>query len=428
MKSVVENISSVQRRVKVSLSSDIVASKFDNSYKKLQKKAKVQGFRQGKAPLYIVKKIYNEQVVQEVKISLIEDNIFKALEEHRVSPISKPVLELVQDPKSGDSYEFSAVVDILPLLDLDKGLANLKVSVPSNNFDLEKALVGSLAEMVKRKAVEVPAEKSAVVALGNIVYLSHKATCQGENIDSFNVKNFKVELGLGSLLKELEDSVIGMKKEEEKQIKIVLPSDYPEKDLAGKELLFDLVINDFFHLTLPNIDDEFAKDNDFKNLVDMKEKIKSFLVEENKKSYAQVKDNAVFSRLREQMSFEVPETVLSRIIDNMIEKQYSYVKKSDLQKYIKDEKEREKYIVEGTVVAKNTIVIWEIIKKFKIELSQQELRDYFSSYKPDKEEWTNEKLDSLIAQAGESLRENLLFDKATKTVVEKAEFTVKGSL
>ena len=56
------------------------------------------------------------------------------------------------------------------------------------------------------------------------------------------------------------------------------------------------------------------------------------------------------------------------------------------------------------------------------------MRDYFSSYKPAKEKWTNEKIDSLIAQAGESLRENLLFDKATKTVVEKAEFTVKGSL
>ena len=120
----VEEINSVQRRIKVSLPPDLVAIAFEDAYRKVQKKAKLQGFRPGKAPITIIKKFYGDSVRSDVGEQLINKHLFQILKDKNINPIAPPVVENMDVPASDKPFTFSAIVDIMPEIDVKnwKGL------------------------------------------------------------------------------------------------------------------------------------------------------------------------------------------------------------------------------------------------------------------------------------------------------------------
>ena len=119
MNAQLEEINKVQKRLTVELSSEEVAAAFNAVYNNLKKKAKIKGFRPGKAPLNIIKKQYGANASYEVMDRLVKGNLFKAIEDNKLNPIAAPVLETTELPKQGEAYKFSALVDILPEIKLE---------------------------------------------------------------------------------------------------------------------------------------------------------------------------------------------------------------------------------------------------------------------------------------------------------------------
>src|SRR5690348_16062367 len=109
MKSTIEQLNPVQYRVNVEVSPEEVDAAFDTAYRKIQKKAKIQGFRPGKAPINVVRKLYGANVSHEVAETLINTHLFKALNEQTIRPIASPMVETKEHPSHGKLFSFSAV-------------------------------------------------------------------------------------------------------------------------------------------------------------------------------------------------------------------------------------------------------------------------------------------------------------------------------
>src|SRR5690606_5756946 len=118
MKSSVEPINTVQCRVTIEVSPDEVNQAFEQAYRKLQKRAKIQGFRPGKAPLNVIRKLYGASVSAEVGENLVNTHRFSALQEKTIRPIAAPVLEKLDAPSQDKGFHFTALIDVMPTIDV----------------------------------------------------------------------------------------------------------------------------------------------------------------------------------------------------------------------------------------------------------------------------------------------------------------------
>src|SRR5690606_26622928 len=149
MKAQVEKINSVQRRLHIEIPPEKVAEAFDKAFAQIQKRAKVQGFRPGKAPLYMIKKIYGDQVGGDVSYNLVNSHVFEALKAENIAPVSQPVLEEMPAAKLGEPFKFTAVVDVMPEIQISNYKNHVVAAEDSKvaTADVEKEL-----EFLQRRA------------------------------------------------------------------------------------------------------------------------------------------------------------------------------------------------------------------------------------------------------------------------------------
>jgi trigger factor len=143
MKTSVESVNSVQRRITVVVESTAVNKAFGTQFEKLRKKVRVPGFRQGKAPLQVVKKVAGTDVRYDVMDTLVRDHLFDAIKESKVSAISRPYLEVNALPEQDKEYSIQALVDVLPTIELSetyKGLAITHRPAQFKDADLDKEI------------------------------------------------------------------------------------------------------------------------------------------------------------------------------------------------------------------------------------------------------------------------------------------------
>ena len=130
MKSTIEDINSVQKRLKIECETEEVNQAFLDSYKNVKKKAKIQGFRPGKAPIEMIKKLYGASVAGEVADQLIRKHLFEAISSNELNPVSTPVLETNDLPSEGEAFNFSVIIDQMPEFEV-KGYKGLKLEYQS---------------------------------------------------------------------------------------------------------------------------------------------------------------------------------------------------------------------------------------------------------------------------------------------------------
>ena len=118
MKSVVEDISSVKKKINIEVEPESVSKEMDKALADVAKKAKIPGFRPGKAPKAVVEKHHGEEVRSEVMQRLISESYLHALEEHKLNPVEMPAIENVSSLAKGSPLSFTATVEVRPKIEL----------------------------------------------------------------------------------------------------------------------------------------------------------------------------------------------------------------------------------------------------------------------------------------------------------------------
>ena len=301
---------------RVALTIETSAEEFEaavnKAYLKMRGKINVPGFRVGKAPRKIIEKMYGAEVFYEEAVNIILPDAYEAaVKEQELNVVGYPEVELESCTKDG--VVFKCTVAIYPEVKLGqyKGLEAPKAEVKVAAADVN----ARLKEMADRNSRLVSVDRA--VKKGDTADIDFEGFDNGKAFDGGKGENFDLEIGSGSFVPGFEDQLIGMKAGEEKDIDITFPENYAP-ELAGKAVVFKIKLNNLSVNELPELDDEFAKDNGFDTLDEYKADVKADL----EKRKTEQRDGEVRADLMhkaiENMTVAVPEVMVKEKAEEII--------------------------------------------------------------------------------------------------------------
>ena len=377
----------------------IEAKLFEDAMKKVYtKNAKyfvIPGFRKGKAPYNIVEKQYGKEIFYEDAFNEVVPEIYdKELKENNIKAVSSPNINIIQMEK-GKDLVFNAVVQIKPEVKIEKykGIEIKKIEYNVSDEDVNKE-VEKMAEQNSR----LVSVEDRPVKEKDIAVIDFKGSVDGVLFDGGTGTNHELEIGSHSFIDGFEDQVIGMKIGDEKDIKVTFPKEYFSKELAGKDAVFKVKLNEIKKKEVPKLDDELAKDvSEFDTLKELKESIKEKLQKANEEKAKGEIEDAVVNAVCDSIEIDIPSGMIETEINKMIEEtdtrlSYQGLRLSQYLQYIgkteKDfRKEHEKEAIENI---KSRLVLEFISQDANITASDEDV---------------NKKLDELAKSYGKEVEE-----------------------
>lgn len=380
MKVKVENIKDKANEVKLEFT--VEAQKFEEAiqdvYKKNAKYFNIPGFRKGKAPFKMVEKAYGIQIFYEDAFNEIAGEAYvKGLEDNKIEAVSKPEIDIKQI-EAGKDLIFTAVVQTKPEVTLGayKGIELKKVEYNVTDKDVEHELEHIAEHNARLVAVEDrPVEK------GDTVVIDFEGFVDGKAFEGGKAENHELEIGSGKFIPGFEDQIVGMKIDEDRDIKVTFPEEYPAKELEGKEATFKIKLHEIKKKELPEINDELAKDaSEFDTLEDWKKSIREKQEKANESKAKFEMEDAAIETVCKNAKVDIPSGMIETQLDNMekdISSRLNY-QGMNLDQYLqmigKTKKEfRDENKEQAEKQVKTSLVLETIMKDAKVEVTEEEI-------------------------------------------------------
>ena len=366
----------------VKLELTVESSKFDETMKKVYfKSAKyfnIPGFRKGKAPMNIVEKYYGKEIFYEDTFNdLAPEVLEEALKENNIIAVSRPDIDISQIGK-GQDLIFTAVFQTKPEAKLGKykGIEIKKIEYTVKDEDINHEL-----EHMQEHNARLISVEDRPVENGDITTIDFEGFSDGVPFEGGKAEWHELTIGSKTFIPGFEDQIIGMKIDEERDIKVKFPDEYFSKNLAGKDATFKVKLHEIKKKELPKLDDEFAKDaSEFDTLKELKNSIKEKLEEENANKQKYETEEAVIKAVCENVEVEIPSGMIETEVENMvkdIESRLSY-QGLKLDQYLQmlgktEEELRKEYEPQATEAVKTRLMIESVIKAEKIDATIDEI-------------------------------------------------------
>ncbi|MEE8480256.1 MAG: trigger factor [Desulfobacterales bacterium] len=375
MKFTVEDVNTVKKILHVEIPKEDVTSEIDEAYKNLKKGAKVKGFRPGKAPRSVLERVYKKDVNGNVSSKLIQDSIIDAIKEAELKIIGNPIVD-PPELNGNESYKYDATIEVKPEIEkIDfKGL-NLKRTL----YKVSDEEVDTQLKMLQKNlAQKKPIEKDRPVQDGDFVVIDYEGFNDGKPFaETQKTNNFINKVGEGPISKDFDSGLIGMKPEENKEIKVNFPEDYFNDKLANLEITFHVKLKEIREEVLPEIDNEFAKNlGKYKTLSSLKKEITNNLKNGYAKRVEQELNEQIFTALIEKTDFEVPEVLVNYELDNIIEeteRSFAFYNKSMEEHGITRETISEEYRDTAEKQVRRHLILNKVIQQENMTLSDKDL-------------------------------------------------------
>ncbi len=312
----IEELSSVKKKLSFEIPWDEVKNELDTVYRDIGKKAKIKGFRAGKIPRKVLENYFKEQAENETINNIVNRFYWQALEEKRIVALSRPDIDQ-EGLKENSDFSFSASFETEPEFEPQgyKGMELEKEIFKVTENDMDKR-INELKQMFATME-EVKDDRHAVK--GDFVIMDFAGNLDGELPKELKADNYFLEIGSQRFISGFEEQLIGMRKEEEKSIKVVFPKDYHDKKFADKEVTFDVTIKNIKEKKLPEFDENFIKNFDkYDSLEDLKNDVRKSLEEESQRLSEMNLHNKITEILRKENDFEVPPSLIERQIFYMM--------------------------------------------------------------------------------------------------------------
>lgn len=347
-------------------------------YKKNAKYFSIPGFRKGKVPMNMVEKFYGAQIFYEDTFNEIVPEIYEnSIKEEKLEVVSHPEIDVVQMEKGKDLI-FTALVQIKPEVKLGKYKG---ISLEKNKYEVtEHDVEHELEHMADRNSRMVTVTNRAA-KLDDTVVIDFCGSVDGKEFEGGKAENHELKLGSNTFIPGFETQIVGMKTEEEKDIKVTFPEEYFSKELAGKDAVFKVKVHEIKEKELPKIDDEFAKDvSEFDTLKELKADIKAKKEEQNENRSKNELQEAAVRAVAEVSEVDIPSGMIETEVEGMVEdmnqrlayqgislEQYLPMVGKTMEDYKKENEEPAKESV------KMRLVLEAVSKDAKIEVKDQEI-------------------------------------------------------
>ena len=303
------------------LTIEVDAAKVNDAIKKAYDKNKgkmsVPGFRKGKVPQAMIEKMYGPEVFYEDAANfLIPDAYAEEVEAAEdLEVVSQPKIDVVQMEK-GKNFIFTAEVALKPPVDLGKykGVKIEKIDTEVTDEDIDKEIKREQEANARTITVEDRPVKDGDTAVIDFEgFIGDKAFEGGKG------ENYPLVIGSGSFIPGFEEQLIGKNSGDDVDVKVTFPEDYNAKDLAGKEALFKVKINEIKEKELPELDDEFASEvSEFDTMAEYREDVKKNLAEKKEKEAKDKKEDAVIEAIIKDSKMDIPEAMVETQARTMV--------------------------------------------------------------------------------------------------------------
>lgn len=294
----------VARWVEVQVPAARVDRAFERAYRALGRTARVRGFRPGKAPLTVLRKMYGPAVAEDVERELVGDTIAAALEQAKLQPVTQPQVES-DVPVEGSGFQYRARVEVKPGITLCE-LRGLPAQRPPSAV-AEDEVSGELEKLRERHAQLVEEPEGVTAANGHFLSMDFEGRIDGVAFEGGTAKDVTVEIGGGQLIPGFDEQLLGAAAGEERTVRVRFPDDYGQPALAGKDAEFAVRVTLLRRREVPALDDEFARDlGDFETLDQVRAKLRESMEAARERGAKGTLRRTVLDALIERVPFDVP--------------------------------------------------------------------------------------------------------------------------
>ena len=407
-----------------------IDAKMDQEVKKLAPQIKMAGFRPGKVPPNLIRKMHGDRLHAEALQTAVAQSVQKLLSDNKIRPAMQPEVELADGYAQGKDAEVSVKLETLPDVPKPKidGLKLERLTVEAD----EKIVDAQVEQLAKSQTRFSDAKKGHKAANGDQVVIDFVGKADGIAFEGGTGTDMPVVLGSGQLIPGFEDQLVGAKAGDEKQIEVTFPADYPAENLKGKPATFDITVKDVKVAGDTKIDDEFAKSLGLADLDQLKGLIRDQVQQELNGLTRTHMKRRLLDQLAADHDFDVPPSMVDAEFDNiMAQLRHEASHEEDPEASLKEiESEADDYRKIAERRVRLGLLLSEIGAANGVEISQQEMNRLIgqaaSQYQPkDRDRFIQYVQNEPMAAA--QLRAPLYEDKVVDFLFSKADVTERAS-
>ena len=308
------NKNDVEQSITISIPADDIQKQVKTKLNSAQRSAKIKGFRKGKAPIDVVKKMYEPEIRQDVINDAVIKKFYELVEEKNFKPVGRPNLVPERMEMEKDVI-FKATFEVYPEISLGN-LSRLSYTKAVSSVE-EEDINKTIENIRKRMCAWEPKEGNS--SSGDQIKIDFVGKIDEEEFEGGSAKDFAVEIGSKSMIEGFEDGLIGLKKSDNKDLNLTFPEDYGKTELASKKVVFNVEVKEVLKPKLPALNEEFFKSTglEAKNTNEFKKEIKNKLEEDLKNLIENKSKSSILDSLREAHAFEVPSAMIESEVNNM---------------------------------------------------------------------------------------------------------------
>ena len=361
----IEEVSPTQKRLRIEISAQAIEAEISASLEKVRQRARIAGFRPGKAPMSLVEKKFGKEVESDVMQKLIPKAYSETVREADLKPVDGPVFEEMGDFKRREPFNMTVLVEVMPRIkELNyEGIKVREIDSAVADKDVDDILEGLREE----RAVYEPAE--GPLAEGDIAIMDYKFLIEGAGEGAEEEKTSQVfKLGSRTMPPDFSRALTGKKKGESLDIPVDFPEDFPAKEMAGRHTVFHVAINDAKKAKIPALDDELAKDIGYENLETLKAHVREHTAESKKRAVRKMQKAQIIEKLLQTHEFEAPPGLVVKELKDLVEEAAAREKNPDIEAL------RKTFEAAATRNVKASLLLELIGEREKVEVSEEDVK------------------------------------------------------
>jgi trigger factor len=416
----------LKRAYTITLPAGDISSKIDGEIRKIAPQVKMPGFRPGKVPANLVKKMHGEQLHAQTLNDMIRASVDELIKQRDLRPAMQPEIALGEGYEEGKDAEITVALEVLPQIeapDIDD-LKLEKLLVPVSDDQIDEAIQSIAGQNKSYK----DAAKTKKAAEGNQLLIDFVGKVDGEEFEGGKAEDAPLVIGSGSFIPGFEEQLVGTKVGEEKTITVTFPEEYQAKHLAGKEATFDVTVKAVKVETDTKIDDEFAKNLGLDDLSKLKEIIRGQLEQQTAGLTRTQMKRQLLDKLAAGHDFAVPQAMVEAEFEQIwAQLQQEAAKEDDPTAAIKEiEAEKDDYRSIAERRVRLGLLLSEIGQANGVEVTGQEMSMLIQQAAQQYREEDRERFVQYIQtepMAAAQLRAPLYEDKVVDFLFGKADVT-----
>ncbi len=362
MKVTVNSKKGLKTNLKVFIDKKTVEEKIESRLAELSKKVAIKGFRPGKVPKNVLKQQFGKAVYGEVLEKMLQETSKKALEEKKIKPAGQPKLDL-KSYGEGKDLSYTLEVDELPSIKI-KSLDSIKFidyEIEVSENEIKKRI----DDIAKNQNNFTDKKVNEIAQNGDLIIFDYQATIENQKFEGGEGKNTQIILGKDLFIKGFDKQLLGVKKNDEKEVVANLPENYPKKELANKKSKFICKILNIRKPEKVVVNDEFAKNLGAKDLNDLKDLVKKQIQNQYKINLDALSKEKILDQIDKLHEITVP--------DNLLQQEIALITKGLAENDVLKNKNQNEKLAKKRI--KLGLILNELGEKNNLKVGEQELKN-----------------------------------------------------